>query len=267
MIKAKSEEFDVSSELIMSETEVARFNESELEMPRAKSRSLAVSVSYRLTRVATRLFGKDRILRVLLHTSWLSWRLAFEVSSDVYGDEFYDNTRAVSDNLLRRSIPENGSFIDIGCGYGYWCRIAAKYAKCVVGMDFDEGKITTAREITKAANIEYRVGDVFLGVQDEKFDTALLSHVLEHLENPGVFLNNLAGTAKKVIVEVPDFENDPLNWVRVRQQCRFYTDGDHVREYTLPSLIKQLEQNGWQVIEYERRNGSMFVVATTLNTF
>jgi hypothetical protein len=60
---------------------------------------------------------------------------------------------------------------------------------------------------------------------------------------------------------VPDFEHDPLNWVRVKQACRFYTDGDHVREYTLNILSEQLEKTGWRTSFVQQRHGSMVVIA------
>ena len=47
----------------------------------------------------------------------------------------------------------------IGCGIGRWCPVAAKYAKRVVGVDYDEEWIRIARETTTAENVEYILGD------------------------------------------------------------------------------------------------------------
>ena len=40
-------------------------------------------------------------------------------------------------------------------------------------------------------------------------------------------------------------------------------DGDHVREYTLSILRGQLERNGWEVCETDRRGGAVLAVATS----
>ncbi len=246
---------------LMKESEIIYPIESQLEMPRQKPRSLTVSLGYRLTRLGRKLFGSERVLRFHLNGASLLWRLAFEISSEIYEEKFYPHTRALSEDFLRQRIPENGSFIDIGCGFGYWCRIASKYAKTVVGIDYDENKIRQARKQTKAENVEFLVGNVTKDLQDRKFDVALLSHVLEHIDDPDTLLRQLKNVAKTLIVEVPDFENDPLNWVRLKQGCCFYSDSDHVREYTLDSLLAQLERNDWRVTEHERRKGLMLAVA------
>lgn len=236
--------------------------ESDLEMKRAKPRSLAISLSYRIVRIGRLIFGEKRMLRFFLNGSWLFWRFAFELSGEVYDSEFHNNSKALSEDFLRRWIPENGSVIDVGCGVGRWCRIASKYAGTVVGIDFSEDLILRAKKDTGEDNIEYVVGDVTTQLAGQRFDIALLIHVIEHIEDPDRILMELRSVADKIIVEVPDFENDSLNWVRLRQGCPFYTDADHVREYTFDILKNQLERNGWKVLESRKHGGALLVVGS-----
>jgi len=233
----------------------------QLEMKREKPRSLPVSLSYRAARLGRRVLGGERMLRFFLNGSRLLWQFGFELSGEIYDKGFHNQTKALSEEFLSRWIPENGSVIDIGCGPGRWCEVAAKYATSVVGIDNDASLIRWAREESGADNIEYIVGDITRDLGNRTFDLALLTHVIEHFDDAGVLLRDICRITEKLIVEVPDFENDPLNWVRMRQGCHFYTDADHVREYTLDTLTEQVENNGWRVIDSRKSGGSVLVLA------
>ena len=67
--------------------------------------------------------------------------------------------------------------------------------------------------------------------------------------------------SRRLVVEVPDFDADPLNLVRRDLGCVWYTDGDHVREYTRSVLKQHMERNGWTPVQWEFRGGMMLVVA------
>ncbi len=50
--------------------------------------------------------------------------------------------------------------------------------------------------------------------RDEHFDVVLLVHVLEHIDDAPALLKSLPPLARSLIVEVPDFEANPLNVLR-----------------------------------------------------
>lgn len=56
---------------------------------------------------------------------------------------------------LRRYLPDNGTIVDIGCGYGHFSLYAAalKPDSIVWGLDSDQEKINLAKEIVKQNNI------------------------------------------------------------------------------------------------------------------
>jgi SAM-dependent methyltransferase len=235
--------------------------EKRLSFPRAKPKVLAVSFAYRTVAIATRLFGKKRILRYFLNGSWLFWRFAFELSGKIYGAKFHNQAKALNEKFLSRWIAKDDSVLDIGCGIGRWCEVASKYAESVVGIDYDETLIAEAKAETHNNNIEFFVGDVTKDLTGRKFNLALLIHVIEHIEKPDEFLRELKQVTERLLVEVPDFEHDPLNWVRLEQNCSFYSDGDHVREYTEDILVDQLTRNGWHVFETRKNGGAVLAVA------
>jgi SAM-dependent methyltransferase len=236
-------------------------NEKNLSMSREKERSTVVSIAYRLANIGEKIFGKERVLRFYLNGAWLFWRFSFELSGEMYGKDFHNHAKALNEDFLKNHISENSSVIDIGCGVGRWCQIAAKYAKHVVGIDYDEKLISLARETTEAKNVEYIVGDVTKDLDGRRFDLALLIHVIEHIDDADKILQELHAVASNLIVEVPDFENDALNIVRLEQNCRFYSDGDHVREYTREILANQLERNNWQVLQIYKNGGAVLALA------
>ncbi len=241
--------------------EIKEPDEQSLSMPRDKKRSITVSVLYRLGRVGDAVFGKRRMLWLFLNGSRLFWRLAFERGGEIHSDEFHNQSKALSEDYLQKWISPSDSVIDIGCGLGRWCEIAAKYASSVVGIDYSEELIAAARLRTSAATVEYINGDVTRDLDGRQFDLALMTHVIEHIDDPDTILKDLRAVAKRLIVEVPDFESDPLNIVRLAEGCPFYSDGDHVREYTQNILNAQLTRNGWSVIENRKSGGAVLAVA------
>lgn len=241
--------------------EIKEPDEQVLSMPRAKSRSIFISLAYRLGRVGDAIFGPRRMLRFFLNGSWLFWRFAFERSGQVYNDEFHNQSKALSEEYLQRWVTPQDTVIDIGCGLGRWCEIAAKYARSVVGIDYSEELIAAARSRTTAANVEYINGDVTRDLDGREFDLALMTHVIEHIDDPDTILKELRQVARRLIVEVPDLESDSLNIVRLAEDCPFYSDGDHVREYTQAVLNAQLTRNGWTVIENRKSGGAVLAVA------
>jgi len=144
-------------------------------------------------------------------------------SDKFYNDKVYkvvENRNTIFDKILsweyKRVIkriysfkPSKGSLLDFGCGKGKFTNLAqnkgwqvkcvetaperAAYAKKIYGLDVSINFYTT--------------GKIFNNV----FDVLTLFHVLEHLPNPKILLNELIkhNLAKKglVVLEVPNFKS------------------------------------------------------------
>ena len=242
----------------------ASLAEGDLSMPRRKPRSAAISLAFRLTRLL-RAIGLERFaLRVLLKASWVCTRLAYEISSERIGPVFETSTRGVTEELLARTIAPGSVVLDLGCGGGRLTRMAARLGGEIVAVDLSPANIERARAYGIPPNVEYICGDARDVLLRRHFDVVLLVHVLEHIENADAFLQLLRTQASKTIIEVPNFEADALNSVRVAMGAPFYTDADHMREYTPAILRGQLERNGWRVVEQEIRGASIVAVASSL---
>jgi SAM-dependent methyltransferase len=245
-------------------------SESELAQPREKPFSPAASIAYRWTRLARPLLGRKRLLGWYLELSRLFQRLAFEICGEVYGEDFHAERTGVSRELVLRLLPPGGLVLDLGCGTGRWCAVAAERAGQVIGLDTSPTMLETARKRFPAANIDYRMADVETKLSEQleglRFDLVLLFHVLEHIDDADALLRDLTVIAARVLVEVPDFDSDPLNYARLRLGRSFYSDSDHVREYTAPLLERQLSRAGWKVNRLEVRRGSIVAAAERSGT-
>ena len=92
-------------------------------------------------------------------------------------------------------------------------------------------------------------------------DLVLMIHFLEHIENPSELLKGLRQKTKRIVIEVPDFEGDPLNYPRLWTGEPFYYDTDHIREFTLTELLSLLKDTGWHAVHTSQKGGTLLIVA------
>jgi SAM-dependent methyltransferase len=104
------------------------------------------------------------------------------------------------ERLLHRR-PER--LVEIGCGDGALLAELERRdaASALTGFDVSEEAVRAARGrgLTRVDTFDGRR----LPVDDDAFDVALLSHVLEHVDDPPALLREAARVAPTVVVEVP----------------------------------------------------------------
>lgn len=126
---------------------------------------------------------------------------------------------------------------DIGCGNGAiaQCMSEANFYTRLAGFDVSSSGISeaTGRGLPNAA---FQVSQGAIPAASDSFDLAVLSHVVEHVEEPRKILREAARIARWVVVEVPLEHN-------LRHLGDFqWTDLGHVNFYNL-TLIRQLVQS------------------------
>ncbi|MBC2692789.1 class I SAM-dependent methyltransferase [Pseudomonas kielensis] len=80
--------------------------------------------------------------------------------------------------------------VDLGCGYGWFCRWASEQgAQRVLGLDVSQKMLERARTTTSAGNIGYRHADLeHLNLPADSFDLAYSSLALHYIKDlPGLF--------------------------------------------------------------------------------
>lgn len=129
---------------------------------------------------------------------------------------FSNNPRTISDLIGRPAIYDlcktygkNKTFLDLGCGEGYFSRKIAKFAKKVIGIDISKEMISIANK-NKTAKEEYYCLDMKnLEIGEEKVDIVISIFSLNYLKTKKeldlIFnkINNVLNKGGRFIFLVP----------------------------------------------------------------
>ena len=111
-----------------------------------------------------------------------------------------------------------GSVIEIGCGTGAVLRVLhdMRFADKYCCIDLSLSAVTyTSKSCPAFAGRAAVGGATALPFRDKAFDVAILSHVLEHLDDPAPALREASRVARFVVVEAPT-EKVFSNFVRTK---------------------------------------------------
>ena len=231
-----------------------------MKVDHSRSRKSQWVVVYLLKRSFLSLLGPSLTLKFFLRAHWLLRRVAFEVAGIRFGDEFQNLALGLSDELLTSFIAPGDRVADLGCGGGRWARVSAKKAGQVYGIDTNPAAISEGQSF--GGSVQYLNLDLSTKLNEmPEVDLVLMIHFLEHIENPSQLLIGLREKTKRVVIEVPDFEADPLNYPRFWIEEPFYYDADHVSEFTLAELVSLLKGTGWSIDHVSQKGGTLLIVA------
>lgn len=157
-----------------------------------------------------------------------------------------------------RSYLKGDRILDVGCGLGILTNALAPYAKEVVGIDGSAEKITLANQ-NHPDNVSYLLALFEEYKPDRKFDTVIMTNVLEHMPDPVLFLHTVSNWLTpqgRVICTVP-------NALGLHKQLGYamglidnyyqLTDADkgkgHYKNYSTDSLKKDVIKAGYRVLQ------------------
>lgn len=225
-----------------------------IQLARKKKINLKLSLLYKLHKVPFFPTSEKR-LKFYLDLSWIFSRLAHE---QTFATPVSWNEKKLN-NFLRDGIEPQSKVLDLGCGHGYIIKGILDLTSNITGIDYDISSIEAARNNIIHPDVQFVCADVFEYLDsnpDKRFDIILLSHILEHVENPGSFLKKLTSYSSRIYIEVPDFEATHLNLFREAVHSNLnYTDDDHVSEFDRAELKQLVEAAGLIVTAEEYRYG------------
>jgi len=96
----------------------------------------------------------------------------------------------------------------------------------------------------------------YLNKQEQSFNVLILSHILEHLDEPKAFIQKFKGFFNNIYIELPDFDATYHNHYRVKTGTSLiYTDMDHVTEFDRFELQDLIKSCNMEIVEAEYRFG------------
>ena len=224
-----------------------------LKFARTKKRHFLLSLFYKLDTFFP--LTKERKLKLYLDLEWIFERLAHEKSFLVFKEH---PVRNKSFQFLKSKLTKEFSVLDLGCNTGDLTYQISTCVKNVVGIDFNSAHIVKARKTYIQENIQFIHGEVieYLQQNSQRFDVMILSHILEHIENPESFLVSCKKFFRYIYIEVPDFERSHLNVYRHELGSKLiYSDVDHIWEFDRTSMKEVIQKTGLEIIEEEYRLG------------
>ena len=222
-----------------------------LKLQRNKKPLLIVRFFYAFSRILP--ISKKGKFKLFLNLEWIFDRFSHEYSFKNYSPGEHP-VRLHTRQTLLNFIKEDQSVLDLGCNRGDMSIYLAGKAKLVVGVDYDQKAIDLAQSRYRKDNLTFVCADAygFLSRTDITFDILILSHILEHLDDPGSFIKQYAPFFKFIYIELPDFDKTLLNHYRKNMNMQLiYTDGDHISEFDRVELKELIEKCDLQIVSAE----------------
>lgn len=151
-----------------------------------------------------------------------------------------------------------GNLLDVGCGSGFFLKLAKSRGFNVFGIDFNGEAIHYAVEKLGLNNVA--VGEIFdipKFFPDIKFDAVVMFHVLEHLEDPNkviAYLKTLLAMNGVIVVALPNRERTTLKFNFRKKREGWDYPPHHLTRWDKKSLTSFFKQNGFNpvVVKEER---------------
>ncbi len=168
---------------------------------------------------------------------------------DVNTPEYWDKNQTAFDFGLRQQkyldLAGSGeSICEVGCGLSPFLTVAQKHFPVAVGYDFSSETVRRGGE--EYPNVHYfQLNANDLWKLDTKYEVVVAGEIIEHLQDPDTFLEQLCRIAKRrVILSTPNLE---------------FLDKEHIWEFD----EQYFNERGFQteVVESERFPGRKYIFA------
>ena len=150
--------------------------------------------------------------------------------------------------------------IDVGCGSGTFSRaLAQKYPNAkITGSDISKSAISFARKKAgdeKLGNARFICASISsLPVKSGSFDVAVVSHLIEHVENPENDLREINRALRRngtLILTTPNYLSlwplAEMVFDRTMAEKNYSLDEQHISRFTASSIKKPVESTGFEI--------------------
>lgn len=200
------------------------------------------------------------ILKILIWIHNFSYRLIGFFSIKANGGIHPKHKILNYYNFFLDNVSSEDKVLDIGCGNGACTNAVSKKVSRAIGIDISQKNINFAKEKFSNNNLIYITGDATKYIFDEKFDTILLSNVLEHIENRIEFLQKIKRLAPKILIRVPLLSRDWLSVYKKEIGCEYRLDKTHFIEYTNEIFIEEIKEAELKIENFYVKFGELYAV-------
>ncbi len=136
--------------------------------------------------------------------------------------------------------------LDIGCGNGALSYDLARAGARVVGIDMNRANIEMAHRRFTHPGLELVRGDALKDLPDRRFDTVVMSNVLEHIDERVAFLRKVQASLQPArwLLRVPLYERDWRVPLMAELGVDYRLDDTHFIEYTKEQFEAELGAAG-----------------------
>lgn len=170
-----------------------------------------------------------------------------------YGIDRYSKNRKIVSSLMEKILKQvfkfkkRGKLLEIGCSVGYLLRLAKNKGFEIQGIELDVKAMEYANKLLgKGTVINTTLQEAKF--PDKHFDVVVMSHVLEHISNPGNLLREIKRILKNNGIMVISAPNLDGFWVKIKKEkWPGLRPKEHIWQFGITSLRELLEKQGFKV--------------------
>jgi 2-polyprenyl-3-methyl-5-hydroxy-6-metoxy-1,4-benzoquinol methylase len=200
-------------------------------------------------------------LKFLLNLEQHLFFLTGKIACDYGGGIHPKHRHTKYHDFFCNRIDKSEQVVDVGCGIGFLAHdIAEKSGAHVYGIDISRENIKTARKKFSHERVKYVVGDALKDLPEGKYDTVVLSNVLEHIEHRVSFLKGIVEKIRptRILIRVPLYERDWRVPLMEEVGVDYRLDSTHFTEYTQESFEEEMREAGLKITHKEIRWGEIW---------
>jgi len=146
-------------------------------------------------------------------------------------------------SCLRERQGSQSRLLDIGCGAGFLSNALAREGFEVVGLDASAASLAVARGHDETNSVRYDVGDALaLPYPAQSFDAVFAMDFLEHVENPGAIVTEVARVLRPGgTFFFHTFNRNLLAWLVVIKCVEWFVKNTPPNMHVLRLFIKPAE--------------------------
>lgn len=145
--------------------------------------------------------------------------------------------------------------LDIGCGEGHFLKMALENGFEVIGIDFNEKVVKTAKEKFKIEKIyPFTLEEFMKNFPYEKFGIITAFHIIEHLDNPLDFVFKLRKILKENGFFVFSLPNTKRLYVKIKERESWDYPPHHLTRWNLKSIEFLMKKTGFNIVKIKEEN-------------